>query len=114
MDGWMEEMVYTANGTDVALKNEGYPATCEKWMNLGDIRLKWNKPVTDKYSMIPGIWWAAISIRIQDCIQLFLLGASLLLVEPLLSKELVESKAAGKGRAWLLEPPEVMGGLNQQ
>ena len=28
----------------------------KKWMNLGDIRLKWNKPVTDKYSMIPGVW----------------------------------------------------------
>ena len=55
-----------------------------------------------------------ISIRIQDCIQLFLLGASWLLVEPLLSKELVESKGRERQVVRLLEPPEVMGGLNQQ
>ena len=55
-----------------------------------------------------------VSSRIQDCIRLFLLGASWLLVEPLLSKELVESKGWERRVVWLLGPPEVMGGLKQQ
>ena len=39
-----------------------------------------------------------VSIRIQDCVQLFLWGASWLLVEPLLSKCL-EAKSLWKARA---------------